>query len=235
MIPKIDHNKMKEAGSIINDAFSFLISAIKEGKLQDSLLDVQKYLASRGAVSGMKMQGFPHLFSLSINEEVIQGSPCREAQEGDIVSIDMTIFYKGLFVDKARTFTVGKADYRKVYLTNAVNRCLSEVPKHVRAGMTSGNIGSLIESVIKYLGLQPGKEFFGHSIGHQPHLKPLIPNYNDGSIDPIIEGSYITLEPVIFYGPYKVTYENWTILSDQFSAHGEDTFLVTKEGLEVVT
>jgi methionyl aminopeptidase len=231
------HEIMREAGGILRDAFSFIIIQCSKGKALNELdFDVGLFLAERKAVSSLKLYGFEGNISTSLNYEVVQGIPNdRILSEGDLVSIDLSIYYKGYFVDKARSFVIPPAHYIKKYLVSSVNKCLS-VSSYLRGGMSAGEIGNFVESIAKQQRVHIGKEFSGHTIGEQPHMKPLIPNWADGSTDIIESGTYIALEPIIFYEDYyNLTYKGYSVSADKLSAHAEDTFLVTDDGLEVIT
>jgi methionyl aminopeptidase len=231
------HEIMREAGGILRDTFSFIMARCSKGKeLRELDFDVGVFLAERKAVSSLKLYGFEGNISTSLNYEVVQGIPDdRVLSEGDLVSIDLSIYYKGYFVDKARSFIIPPAHYIKKYLVSSVNKCLS-VSSYVRAGMSTGEVGHFIESIARQQRVHIGKEFSGHTIGEEPHMKPLIPNWADGSSSIIEEGTYIAIEPIIFYEDfYRLTHRGHLVSADKLSAHAEDTFLVTEGGLEAIT
>jgi methionyl aminopeptidase len=229
---------MRKAGGILRDIFSLVASRVVPGCLLSDLdFQIGQLIASRGAISGLKLSGFPSYASICIDYEVVQAQPKgRIIKEGDLVSVDLSIFYKGYFVDKARTWAVDPSHYTKRYLASSVQKCLDNVIAGVKSGITTGELGLLMEQNAKYFGLQVGKEFSGHGIGEQPHQNPIIPNYNDGS-DTVIENeSYITIEPVVFYGGgYTLSRDNWEVSANILSAHAEDTLFVTNNHAEVIT
>jgi methionyl aminopeptidase len=234
----IDYVIMKEAGYILKEIFGFVTPMIVEGvRLQDIDYEVSLALESYGAKSGMKMLGFPNNLAISIDYEVIQGIPdSRVLKEGDIVSVDMTLFYEGVFVDKAVTQIINPCHYEKQYLKSTIDTCLSTALSSIQPNITSGRLGQIIQDVTSSLGLSVGYQFSGHTIGRQPHMEPLIPNYDDGSTAVISPGMFICIEPIIFYGSnYNINFEGSTITSNLLSAHAEETVYITEEGYEVIT
>lgn len=228
---------MREAGLILRHIFDSVIQTLRPGVNLDDIDNfVGNMLRSAGARSALKMMGFPSNMSFAVDEQVMQATPSgRLVRCGDIISIDMTIYYEGLFVDKATTLVVEPAHYIKRYLANAVKSCLTSAVKGVRPGMRCSEVGHIIESQAKVLRMRVGKEFYGHTIGESHHMKPLIPNFNDMSESIIRKGHYIAIEPIIFYDTYFLTRSKFEVKSNVLSAHAEDTIYVGSQGAEVIT
>jgi methionyl aminopeptidase len=230
---------MREAGSVLREAFSLIFFLLSPGKnLEELDLEVGRFLAGRRAISGLRLLGFPFNMCVSIDYEVIQGYPNRVLTDTDIVSIDMSILCKGVYVDKARTITMPNATPIKQELEQLANNLVGNVVPHLKAGLMVGEVGGLVQKF-----LEPKPKFRacrylnGHGIGDHIHEEPLIPNYDNGSQVKLVEGQFITLEPIVYGYPMRKLFfdDKWTITSDELSAHAEDTIYIKKDGAEVLT
>ena len=95
---------MKKAGAILREAFSLIFYDLRAGSdLEKIDQDVGKFLLGKRALSALKLVGFPYNMSASLDYEVVQGYPNRILTDSHLVSIDMSIFYSGFYVDKAMT------------------------------------------------------------------------------------------------------------------------------------
>jgi methionyl aminopeptidase len=233
----IKEETMREAGAKLRSIFSSIIPTLIPGtrlsNVDDDVAGLLKYWRARSA---LRMLGFPGNIAISINTEVIQGVPDdRLLAAGDLVSLDMTLYYKGFFVDKAVSLVIEPRHYVKRYLADAAHRCLNTAIAGIRPGIKSGEIGALISAQAGALKVRVSKEFFGHAIGESHHMKPLIPNFDDKSANLIKQGDFIALEPIVFYNYYVLRHKGFHVEADELSAHAEDTVLVTETGAEVIT
>lgn len=229
---------MREAGRKLRGMFDYILPDLQPGIFVSELeAKAEDYLKTHEAKSALKMLGFPSSISIARNKEVIQGFPEQDArlEAGDLVSLDSTLYYKGFFVDKAISIVLEPKHYIKNYLVSAVKACLQTALNNIRPGVTTGQIGSMIEAQATMLKVKIAREFSGHSIGESHHMKPLIPNYNDMSDNIIREGMYLAIEPIVFYDLYSLRFSGHTVYSDELSAHAEETVVVTKNGVEVIT
>lgn len=228
---------MREAGGIIRQIFSLIMPKVSVG-LELSKIDeeTERLLKNFGARSALKMLGFPANISISLNEQVIQGLPeGRIFSSGDLVSLDLTVYYKGYFVDKAVSFVLDPKHYVKRYIVGASKKCFEAALVWARPYTKPEHIGAVIEQQALSLKVRPCKEFFGHAIGESHHMKPLIPNYAMQSDDILREGDFITIEPIVFYDRYTLVHNGFDVYADQLSAHTEETILITERGPEVIT
>jgi methionyl aminopeptidase len=234
---EIKEQIMREAGRKLALIFSHVLPGLTEGLTLRSVDDqVGSLLKSYGARSALKMVGFPGNIAISIDKEVIQGKPDnRKLQPGDLVSLDMTLYYSGFFVDKAVSVVLYPQHYIKKYLVNAAYKCLETAINNMRPGIKTGEIGALIEAQASALKVRVSKEFYGHSIGESHHMKPLLPNFNDGSQDLIRKGDFLAVEPIVFYNHYTLEHRGMDVRADELSAQFEDTVIVTDTGAEVIT
>lgn len=236
---------MREAGLILRDIFDQIISQIRPGltlKLLDDRAD--KLLKHYNAESGLRLQGFPTNIAISLNEEVIQGIPNdRVISEGDLISLDMTLYYKGFFVDKAISLTIDPSHYSKRYLVTAVKQCFDSAFSFLNSQikisgkLPSWSIGKVIEQQAKALGITTTSKLSGHGIGEEPHMKPIIPNSFNLKFDDILKPDmFITIEPIIFYTKVSnIHFDGFLVHSNDLSAHWEDTIAITRNGAEVIT
>jgi methionyl aminopeptidase len=230
--------RIKEAGLVLRYIFQELFKKVVIGS---TLLEIDseagRLLQEAGAKSGTRLLGFPGNLFLSINQEVMGGLPRKYIlKEGDLLSLDMTLYYKGVYVDKALTIGLEPLHFTTRYLLSALNMCFTNVSKLLKNGVDTNYIGSGVELIASRLKMVPGKDFFGHGIGLNAHEPPFIPNFADKSTYILKTGDVITLEPVIFYQQYYLTYPNkYTVEASCLSAHQEDTFLITDNGAEVLT
>jgi methionyl aminopeptidase len=236
---KTKYEIMKEAGGVLREAFGLIFYNLRVGKHLDVLdLEVGRFLADRGSISGLRLAGFPFNMGVSIDHEVVQGYPDRVVQDDHIISVDMSICYKGLFVDKALTVVMPSAEPLKHELAGVVMGAVPSVLDKVYAGICIGDLGALIQGVLEQNPKFKACNYFhGHGIGDDMHEAPMIPNYNNKSTERINEGQFITIEPIVYGYPIRRLFfdHRWTITSDELSAHAEDTVYIQNKGIEVLT
>jgi methionyl aminopeptidase len=236
---KIKYELMKEAGSILRDAFGLVFYYLIPGvNLEKIDREIGSFLSSKWAVSAQKLIGFPFNVCISVNHEVIQGYPNKILSEEDIVSVDMTLLYKGVYVDKARTVTMPSADKEKQKLSSVVSQALFDTIPFITPTTPIGDIGRRISNSVE--GNAPFNTchyFHGHGIGDRMHENPMIPNYDNGSMEVLGSGKFVTVEPIIYARPFRRLFfdHQWTITSDELSAHAEETVYITNDGVEVIT
>lgn len=227
---------MREAGSKLREIFEVILPRLKPGITISSIdTEVGSLIDKIGARSVLKMLGFYNNASFAVNEQVVQSEEQGILNPGDLVSVDINIFYKGFFVDKAVSLVLEPKHYIKSYLVNGVNQCLRTGIMNLKAGMTTGELGAIIEAQANLLNLTVCRELGGHTIGESHHMSPLIPNFDNNSEEVIEVNSFIAIEPIIFYGFYTLEYKGNEIRADVLSAHAEDTVLITESGAEVLT
>ena len=107
---------MREAGRILGRVHEDLEKFLKPGI---STYDIDRYgyeqIRHYGCIpSFLNYNGYPASICVSVNEEVVHGIPSKKRiiKDGDIVSLDAGVIYKGYHSDAARTHGVGKAAYR---------------------------------------------------------------------------------------------------------------------------
>lgn len=236
---------MRQAGRVAAFILKKLRHCVKPGVatkyIEDSFDNyLKEYPGMESAFKGF--MGYPASLCVSINDEVIHGLPSdkREICEGDLVSIDLGIKYKGLFVDTAYTYIAGRAGNVARKLVKATLKSLYEGIKKVKPEATTGDIGSAVQNFVESQGFAVIRQFVGHGIGRSLHLSPEVPNFGTpGAGEKLFEGMAIAIEPMVTAGKYDVTVasDGWTAKTKDgsLSAHFEHTIAITKKGPLILT
>lgn len=235
---------MKKAGQITRDALNYAETLIRPG-ISTLELDksVEKFIIDSGAVpSFLGYDGFPGSICASVNQVVVHGIPSERVilQEGDIISIDVGAIYKGYNGDAARTFPVGKISPEKARLIDVTKKCFFEGIKHLAVGHRLGELSHAIQSYAESNGYSVVRELVGHGIGKKMHEPPEVPNYGKITDGPLVtENSCIAIEPMINMGRKEIWLmdDGWGVETrdGKPSAHYENTVLITKDGVEILT
>lgn len=197
-----------------------------------------------GYVIDQETPPFPGAVCISINEEVVHGLayPNRVIQQGDVVGLDIGMWYKGLATDMATTVIAGgTTDVRRQTLVRDTRESLVRGISAIRAGGWVHNVGEAVEDFLKPKGYGIVRDLVGHGVGHAVHELPNVPNYRDTMLSRqrLQEGMVLAIEPMITLGTWKVRQkrDGWTIVTADGSlcAHFEVTIAVTKDGYDLIT
>ena len=186
---------------------------------------------------------YPGALCTSINDEVVHGLPVpgRVIKEGDVVGLDIGMWYKGLCTDMATTVIVGAQSDDARRLVADTRESLVRGIAVIKAGAWIHNIGEAVEDYLKPKKYGIVKDLVGHGVGHAVHEAPSIPNYRDNRSPrvQITAGMVLAIEPMVTLGTWRVKLsdDGWTISTDDGSlaAHFEVTVAVTEEGYDLVT
>lgn len=192
---------------------------------------------------GEKKNPYPATVCTSINNEIVHGIPSKNriVREGDLVKLDIGMRYKGLVTDMARTYFAGQVSSEAQKIMDVTRECLDAGIKTIRDGAKLSEYGKAVENHAKANGFSVVRDLVGHGVGRELHEDPQIPNYNFAGMREIIlqEGMTLALEPMINVGTHyvKVLRDGWTYATKdgKLSAHFEDTVVVTKSGVEILT
>ena len=234
---------MRHAGMLVSKMHKFIKPYIKEGittKELDRLCE--DFIIKNDAIPTEKgYEGYPASICASVNDTVVHGIPGKyKLKNGDIITIDVVIGYKGYQGDAAWTYAVGKIDDDKKYLMKHTEKALYEGVKQVKPGNRIGDISHAVEMYANEHNLGVVRELCGHGIGTEMHEDPDVPNYGKEGCGPRLkEGMVICIEPMLTFGEryiYQLD-DGWTIKTDdgEPAAHYEHTVLVTKDGYEILT
>ena len=242
---KSDHeiNLMREAAEILIEAHELVAQHIRVGVTTRELDHVaEKFIKSKNAYpSFLNYNGYPASACISINEEVVHGIPGkRKLQEGDIVSVDLGVCYKGYHSDAARTYAVGKISDDKLKLMKVTEESFFEGLKYAKPGYHLNDISSAIGAYAEKHGYGVVRDLVGHGIGKQLHEEPQVPNYNTPRRGPKLQkGMVLAIEPMINMGTWEVRVldDDWTFVTRDGSpsAHYENTVVITDDIPEILT
>ena len=235
---------MQEANQIVAATLAMLEMKIEPG-LSTLQLDswAEDYARQKGAVPAFKgYRGFPGSLCVSLNEEVVHGIPSERVllRDGDIVSIDFGVKFKGFYGDSAVTLPVGSISDEKQKLIEVTRQSLELAIEQVQVGKRINDLSRAVQQHVEKNGFSVVRQFVGHGIGSQLHEPPEIPNYERNDRTPrLVSGMTLAIEPMVNAGTYevKVLKDGWTVLTvDRApSAHFEHTVLVTDAGPEVLS
>jgi len=190
-IKNLDEIKIiAEGGKILAKIIKELENQVKPGVTTKELDKVAQDLVLRyGAKCSFKgYENFPACLCTSLNEEIVHAAPSdRLLKEGDIISLDFGIFYKGFHTDMAITLPVGKVDPEVLRLIRVTKKALKRGIKKVRPGNTIGDIGNATQRYVESQGFNVVRELCGHGIGREIHEDPQILNYGKRHSGPEIK------------------------------------------------
>lgn len=202
----------------------------------------KKFMEENDCVSStIGYEGYPGYLCISINDEVVHGIPGkRKLKKGDIVSLDISMIYKGYHSDSAATYPVGTISKEKAYLIEHTKKALYEGIKEVKAGARLGNVSHAIETYAHKHRLGVVEELCGHGVGNELHEDPDIPNFGEPNTGLVLKaGMTLAIEPMLNLGTKHVYMldDDWTIVTadGKPSAHFEHTVLVKEDGYEILT
>lgn len=228
---------MTEAGRILEIVHNELEKELHPGM---STLDIdrmgEEIIRSYGCIpSFLDYNGYPASICVSVNEEVVHGIPSRKRilKEGDIVSLDAGVIYKGYHSDAARTHGIGEISEEAAKLIRVTRECFFEGIKYAKEGNHLFDISGAVGRYAEKHGYGVVRELCGHGIGTNLHEAPEIPNYEVKRKGVKLKaGMTLAIEPMINMGGFEVDWldDDWTVIArdHSLSAHYENTVLITE-------
>jgi len=235
---------MREAGRLLAITHEELHKALKPGM---TTLDIdrlgEEIIRDFGCVPNFKnYNGFPASICVSINDEVVHGIPTdkRVLKEGDIVSLDAGVIYKGYHSDAARTYGIGEIDDDAKKLIEVTRQSFFEGIKFAKAGNHLNDISAAIQKYDESFGFGVVRDLVGHGIGSHLHEDPEIPNFARKRKGILLQpGMTLAIEPMITEGSYEVVWldDDWTVMTEDggWAAHYENTILITEGEPEILS
>ena len=235
---------MRESCRLLEIVHNELADIIKPGI---STLDIDRYgekrIRSLGGIPNFKnYNGYPASICVSVNDEVVHGIPNkpRILQEGDIVSLDAGLIYKGYHSDAARTYGVGQVSPEAQKLMDVTKQSFFEGIKFAKSGNHLHDISNAIGNYAQSFGYGVVRDLVGHGIGTSLHEDPQIPNFPQRSKGIRLQpGMTLAIEPMITMGRPEVCWldDDWTVVTEDESlaAHYENTVLITDGEPEILT
>ena len=235
---------MRESNKRIAEVHKAMEELIKPGITTWELDEfAEKMIKKMDCVPNFKnYNGYPATVCCSVNEEVVHGIPSksRVLQEGDIISLDMGLIYKGYHSDAARTHAVGKISSEVQKLMDVTRQSFFEGIKYALPGHHLHEISNAIDDYVRQFGYGIVYDLTGHGIGRELHESPEIPNFRQRTRGPKLRpGMTLAIEPMITMGRPDVAWldDDWTVVTEDgsWAAHYENTILITEGEPEILT
>ena len=235
---------MREAGHILAIVHEELAAMIKPGI---STYDIDKrgyeVIKSYGCIpSFLNYNGYPASICVSVNDEVVHGIPSKKRilKDGDIVSLDAGVIYKGWQSDSARTVAVGEISPEAKRLLEVTKQSFFEGIRYAREGFHLNDVSTAIQNYVEANGYSVVRDLVGHGIGRELHEDPQVPNFRQRRRGIKLQaGMTLAIEPMVNAGRYDVRWldDDWTVVTEDgsLSAHYENTVLITKGEPELLS
>lgn len=232
------------AAQVLAELKTFVRLGVSTYDLDQAARDLIARHGARSACFGYQVgsRRFPAYTCLSVNEEVVHGigSIRRILREGDIVSLDVVVEYKGYIGDNATTVALSPVNSRVAELLKVSEEALYLGIKQAQVGNRIGDISHAIQTHVEAHGFGVVRDMVGHGVGVAMHEEPQIPNFGrKNSGEKIRPGMTLAIEPMVNLGTHKTKTlsDGWTIVSADHtpSAHFEHTVLTTDNGPEILT
>jgi methionyl aminopeptidase len=235
--------KMRAAGRIVAEILAqienMIVPGVTTAELDSFAAEECRRHGAKPAFKGYG--GFPYVICASPNDRVVHGFPDqRPLNEGDILSIDFGVLFKGYYGDAAVTIPVGRVDEETKLLVEATRTSLERAIEKAQPGARLSDISHAVQSWVEPRGFSVVRDFVGHGIGRQLHEAPQLPNYGDPGHGPRLKvGMTLAIEPMINAGQpgVRILEDGWTAVTQdgKRSAHFEHTVAITDHGPEILT
>lgn len=235
--------KIRRSNLIVAEILNELKEKVKPGIATIELDARASELARKKGVSPAfkGYRGYPFSLCTSVNFEVVHGLPSdRVLVEGDIISLDFGVYYKGYYGDAAVTVPVGSVSPEAARLMEVTEEGLYDAIKEARAGNRLGDISAAVQCCVESAGFSVVRDFVGHGIGKNLHEEPQIPNYGvRGRGVELKAGMVLAIEPMVNEGTHKVRIlpNGWTVVTEdvKLSAHFEHSVAITDNGPDILS
>jgi len=234
---------MARAGKILAQILDELKKEVKPGiRTKDLEIKARKLMAEyKVQPAFLGYEGYPAAICTSVNDVIVHGVPSDyQLKEGDILSLDLGIKYKGYYADMAVTLPVGKVPEEAQRLIRVTKKALKRAIKKARPGNTIGDIGNTIQRYVEKRGFYVIKELCGHGIGRELHEEPQILNYGKRHTGAkLVPGMVFCIEPMVSMGTEKIKKASdgfgYATADGSLSAHFEHMIAITKNGRIILT
>jgi methionyl aminopeptidase len=234
---------MRAVSKIGREVLDMAGAAVKVGITTDEIDRIvhEATIARNAYPSPLNYKEFPKSCCTSVNEVICHGIPdSRPLDNGDIVNVDISVYYNGFHTDLNETFLVGDVDEAGKLLVQTTYEALEAAIAIVKPGAMYREVGEVISRVVKKKGFSVVKAYCGHGVGKLFHCAPSVPHYaKNKAVGVMKPGHVFTIEPMINEGAWndETWPDNWTsvTLDGKRSAQFEHTLLVTETGCDVLT
>jgi len=227
------------AAKVLNEVAAFIKPGVSTRQIDNLAADIIRANGAKSAFLGYRK--FPCHTCISVNDEIVHGMASeRLVKFGDIVSLDVGVFYKGFIGDTAKTVAVGGCSVAAQRLMDVTESALY---KGIAAALPGNRVSDISRAVQQYVegnSFSVVREFVGHGVGRTMHEEPQIPNFVDRNSDQKLRpGMTLAIEPMVNAGTanVKILKDGWTVVTQDgsLSAHFEHTVLVTGGQPEILT
>ncbi|MBE0543854.1 MAG: type I methionyl aminopeptidase [Verrucomicrobia bacterium] len=227
------------ASTVLTEVASFIQPGVTTRQVDEFAASRIKHYGARSAFLGYRK--YPCQICISANDQVVHGlANERQLRFGDIVSLDVGVFYGGYVGDNARTVAVGGCGVEAQRLMDVTERALYEGIAAAIPGNRVTDISRAIQDYVEGNGFSVVREFVGHGVGRSVHEDPQVPNFVDPKSNQRLRpGMTIAIEPMVNSGQagVKILNDGWTVVTQDgsLSAHFEHTVLITEGEPEILT
>ena len=227
------------AGKVLNDVAAFIQPGVSTRQIDNFAADIIRAHGAKSAFLGYRK--YPCHTCISVNDEVVHGlAGDRLVKFGDIVSLDVGVFYRGFIGDTAKTVAVGGCSVAAQRLMDVTERALYEGIAAALPGNRVTDISRAVQQYVEKNNFSVVREFVGHGVGRTMHEEPQIPNFVDrNSNQKLRPGMTLAIEPMVNVGSanVKILKDGWTVVTQDgsLSAHFEHTVLITDGEPEILT
>ena len=234
---------LRKANGIVANVLATLAERVAPGvSTYDLDKEAESMIRAAGAEpSFLGYQGFPNSACISVDEEVVHGIPNgRVLKEGEIVSIDMGVKYKGYYGDAALSVACGELDEQRQLLMDTTELALARGLDAARAGNYVRDISIAVQETCEAAGFSVVRNFVGHGIGTSMHEDPQIPNFDTGERGARLKpGMVMAIEPMVNIGTEEVMVlsDGWTAVTadGKPSAHFEHSIVIQDGEAEILS
>ena len=227
------------AAKVLNEVADYIKPGVSTRQIDYLAAEIIRSHGAKSAFLGYRK--YPCHTCISVNDEVVHGlAGERLVKFGDIVSLDVGVFYRGFIGDTAKTVAVGGCSVAAQRLMDVTERSLYEGIAAALPGNRVSDISRAVQQYVENNNFSVVREFVGHGVGRTMHEEPQIPNFVDrNSNQRLRPGMTLAIEPMVNVGSanVKILKDGWTVVTQDgsLSAHFEHTVLVTENQPEILT
>jgi methionyl aminopeptidase len=234
---------MREAGAILAETLLRLQSIARPGvTLLELDREADKFIRARGCIPGfVGYQGYQNAICTSVNDQVVHGIPTnRKLREGDLLSLDAGLIYRGFWADAGLSVGIGRVAPEAQRLMDVTRESLDIGIDKAQVGNRIGDISAAIQQHVERAGFSVVRQFVGHGIGRDMHEDPQVPNFGIAGRGPLLKpGMVLAIEPMVNAGGPDVALlgDGWTVVTvdHSLSAYFEHSVAITPDGPEILT
>ena len=234
---------MREAGSILAETLTRLRSMARPGiTLLELDREADAFIRGRDCIPGfVGYQGYQNAICTSVNDQVVHGIPTnRKLREGDVLSLDAGLIFRGFWADAGLTVGLGKISPQAQRLIDVTEESLEIGIAQALVGNRIGDISAAVQAHVERAGFSVVRQFVGHGIGRDMHEDPQVPNFGIAGRGPLLKpGMVLAIEPMVNAGGPDVALlgDGWTVVTvdHSLSAYFEHSVAITPDGPEILT